>query len=124
MTNKIAVGTFWTAGASLKAVWIAVCFSLLLIPAAHSAPPLALKPLAFQPHAQEPRYLQRAADASQSQPSGGAQPETSRVPAGKATGILRERRTRGLHQKETVQRYPERIPSEGQRDLIDIMKPK
>ena len=31
---------------------------------------------------------------------------------------------RGLRQKETVSRTPERIPAEGQRDLLDIIKPR
>jgi len=53
-------------------------------------------------------------DATQNQQSGRAQPETSRAQARKNTGIFRQRHTRAL----------QRIPSEGQKDLIDIMKPK
>lgn len=42
----------------------------------------------------------------------------------KTNGPVQHRRTRGLERKGSVQRDPEKIPAEGQRDLIDIMKPK
>lgn len=126
MTYQICARMFWQSGAPLKA-FCAACF--LVIPTATSATPVASE-LRLALEAPASRYVQGATDANGSkfhndgQPGPVHAPGQVHVPDQKIRGVWQRRHTRGLRQKETVSRTPERIPAEGQRDLIDILKPR
>lgn len=127
MTYQFCARIYWRLSVPLKTLGCIVCF--LAVPTAASATPVAsaLKPALHAPALQ---YVQRATDANGSQSLGGGQREPAHapgkmhVPDQETRGIWRRRHTRGLEQKETVPRNPEKISAEGQQDLIDILKPK
>ena len=127
MTYQFCARISWRLGVPLKTVGCVVCF--LAVPTAASANPVAsaLKPAL---HAPALRYVQKATDANGSQSLGDGQREPAHapgqmhVPDQETRGVWRRRHTRGLEQKETVPRNPERISAEGQRPLSTFLSQK
>ena len=83
MRYQASARAFWGLGSPIKALGLTACFLCVALntPAANASPGAFSLQLALRQHAQAPRSVQMAADASGSQSAGGGQSEASYAPA-------------------------------------------